>query len=122
MLFSILLFSFLAGVLTVLAPCVLPLLPVILSGSLAGQNKWRPYVIIGSLIFSLLIFTLLLKVSTVFIHVDPVFWEYVSGGILILFSLTLIFPKLWPWLMDITGIERWSQKSLENANKKGGIR
>jgi hypothetical protein len=61
---------------------VLPLLPVILGGSLAGQSKKRPYIIIVSLIISLLLFTLLLKASTVLIQVDPDVWEYVAGGLL----------------------------------------
>lgn len=116
--FTIILISFFSGILTVLAPCVLPLLPVILGGSLAGRNKKRPYIIIASLIVSLLLFTLLLKASTVLIQVDPIVWEYVSGGLLILFSLTLIFPNLWTWLMDITGIEKFSQNSLEAASHK----
>lgn len=113
---TIILISFFSGVLTVLAPCVLPLLPVILGGSLAGQSNRRPYIIITSLILSLLIFTLLLKASTVLIDVDPSFWEYFSGGLLVLFSITLIFPRAWTWLMEITGIEKLSQNSLEAAS------
>jgi cytochrome c biogenesis protein CcdA len=113
---TIIFISFFSGILTVLAPCVLPLLPVILGGSLAGQSNRRPYIIIASLILSLLLFTLLLKASTVLIHVDPVVWEYVSGGLLVLFSITLIFPKVWTWLMDITGVEKLSQHSLEVAS------
>ena len=52
------------------------------------------------------------------ISVDPAFWEYVSGGLLVLFSVTLIFPKIWVWLMDKTGIERLSQNSLEAASHR----
>lgn len=118
--FTIILISFFAGILTVLAPCVLPLLPVILGGSLAGHGKARPYIIIGSLIASLLLFTLLLKASTVLIQVDPAVWEYISGGLLVLFSVTLIFPRAWTWLMDVTGIENLSQNSLEHASEKEG--
>jgi len=116
--FTIILISFFSGILTVLAPCVLPLLPVILGGGLAGKSKKRPYIIIASLIVSLLLFTLLLKASTVFIEVDPSFWEYVSGGLLILFSFTLIVPTIWTWFMDKTGIEKLSQQSLESAGQK----
>ena len=113
---TIILISFFSGVLTVLAPCVLPLLPVILGGSLAGQSNKRPYIIIASLIVSLLLFTLLLKASTVLIQVGPDVWEYVAGGLLVLFSITLIFPRAWTWLMGITGIEKLSQNSLEAAS------
>ena len=119
--FTILLIAFFSGILTVLAPCVLPLLPVILGGSLAGKSRARPYIIIASLIISLLLFTVLLKISTVLIGVDPIVWEYASGGLLILFSITLIFPSVWAWVMDITGIEKLSQNSLENAGHKEGI-
>ncbi len=52
------LLSYVAGLLTALAPCVLPLLPIILGGSLAGEkkDKWRPYIITGSLVVSLILF------------------------------------------------------------------
>lgn len=119
--FTIILISFFSGVLTVLAPCVLPLLPVILGGSLAGQSNKRPYIIIASLIVSLLLFTLLLKASTILIQVDPDVWEYVAGGLLVLFSITLIFPRAWTWLMDITGVEKLSQNSLEAASHQEWI-
>ncbi len=115
---TIIFISFFSGILTVLAPCVLPLLPVILGGSLAGKSKTRPYIIIASLIFSLLIFTILLKASTILIHVDPDVWEYIAGGLLVIFSLTLIFPNMWIKMMSITGIEKFSQHSLETASQQ----
>lgn len=118
---TIILISFFSGILTVLAPCVLPLLPVILGWWLASKDKKRPYVIIASLVVSLLVFSLLLKASTVLIRVDPVVWDYLAGWLLILFSATLIFPGVWTWLMDITGIEKLSQQSLEAAGQKEWI-
>src|SRR5664279_2944506 len=68
--------SLVAGLLTVLAPCVLPLLPVILGGSVVrdGHDRWRPYMITGSLVASLVLFTLLLKASTALIGIDPRVW------------------------------------------------
>ncbi len=118
---TIILISFFSWILTVLAPCVLPLLPVILWGSLAGKSKKRPYIIIASLIVSLFLFTIILKASTILIDVDPSFWEYFAGWLLVLFSVTLIFPKVWTKLMHITGIERFSQNSLESANQREWI-
>lgn len=88
--------SFVAGVLTVLAPCILPLLPVTLGGALTEPgNRKRPFVIIASLAASVLLFTLLLKGSTALINVSPSFWSYVSAAILILFGLSLVFPYAW---------------------------
>ena len=65
----LLLLSLLAGVLTVLAPCTISLLPVIVGGSLSGgQSFRRALVVTGSLGVSVILFTLLLKVSTAFIN------------------------------------------------------
>ncbi|MDB5238865.1 MAG: hypothetical protein JWO00_200 [Candidatus Parcubacteria bacterium] len=92
--------SFVAGVLTVLAPCVLPLLPVTL-GSALGEagNKRRPLIIIGSLSVSVFIFTLLLKGSTALIGASPSFWAYISAAILAVFGFSLLFPITWAKLM-----------------------
>ena len=88
--------SFIAGVLTVLAPCVLPLLPVTLGGAMAeAGNRRRPLTIIGSLAVSVFVFTLLLKGSTALLGTSPSFWSYVSAIILIAFGLTLLFPITW---------------------------
>jgi len=79
---TLLLASFLAGILTILAPCVLPVLPVVLAGSLGEKQKWYPYLVILSLAVSIVLFTLVLKVSTIFIDIPQNFWKYLSGGIL----------------------------------------
>lgn len=80
---SLLLISFIAGILTILAPCVLPVLPVILAGSLTEKKWWYPYLVTLSLAVSIVLFTVLLKASTVLIDIPNSFWKYVSGGILI---------------------------------------
>jgi cytochrome c biogenesis protein CcdA len=43
--------GFLAGVITAISPCVLPVLPIILAGSASGGRR-RPYAIIGGLVVS----------------------------------------------------------------------
>jgi hypothetical protein len=65
-----------------------------------------------------MLFTILLKASTLLIDIHPKVWDYFSGGVLILFGITLLFPKLWSWFVIITGIEERSQKSLQNAAEK----
>jgi cytochrome c biogenesis protein CcdA len=99
----LLLISFIAGVLTVLAPCILPLLPVIIGGSLShgakkdggGFNTKKAFTIILSLGASVIIFTLLLKASTLFIDIPEYVWKWISGGIVIFFGLVTLFPALW---------------------------
>lgn len=90
-----LLISFIAGILTVLAPCVLPLLPVIIGGSIASGRKSRPYIVVLSLSISIILFTFILKVSTAFISIPSSVWQWISGGILILFGASMILPSLY---------------------------
>ena len=92
---AFLIISFIAGVLTVLAPCILPLLPVVIGSSATGRSKTTPYIVVGSLSVSIILFTYVLKASTVFIMVPPYVWTYLSGGILVAFGLFLAFPALW---------------------------
>ncbi|MFZ2886555.1 MAG: cytochrome c biogenesis protein CcdA [Minisyncoccia bacterium] len=100
--------SFISGILTVLAPCILPLLPVVVGSSATGRSKATPYIVVGSLAASIILFTYLLKFSTALIMVPPETWTYLSGGILILFGLTLLFPALWE---RIPGIAKLSSRS-----------
>lgn len=92
--------SFLAGMLTVLAPCILPILPVILARSTVTAADTRPgwlhpVVVVGSLAASVMVFSLLLKASTALLGVPQQVWQYVSGGIVMLFGLALLFPEAW---------------------------
>ncbi len=89
--------SFIAGILTILAPCVLPVLPVILGGSLNNKkaNKKKTLIIILSLGISVIVFTFLLKVSTLFIDIPEYTWKIVSSIIILIFGLITIFPSLW---------------------------
>lgn len=118
--------SFLAGILTVFAPCVLILLPVIVGSSLATDSdkkvdRWKPYIISASLGISVLLFTLLLKASTLLIDVDPQVWMNVSGGIVILLGLSLLFPLTWAKMSARIGLESSSNTMLARFSKKSGV-
>jgi cytochrome c biogenesis protein CcdA/thiol-disulfide isomerase/thioredoxin len=122
----LLLASFLAGVLTSLAPCILPLLPVIIGSSVINskdihKNRWKPYVIALSLAISVIIFTLLLKVSSLFIGIDPSVWLYISGGIVILIGINMFFPMLWTRVSIAIGLEVGSNKLLSKALHRTGF-
>ena len=99
--------SFIAGVLTVLAPCILPLLPVIVGGSMAEQaSAKRVFVIVGSLGVSVFVFTLLLKVSTAFITIPELFWQLLSGCLLLFFGIVTLWPALWEMLPGVNALYR----------------
>ncbi|HSW65641.1 MAG TPA: cytochrome c biogenesis protein CcdA [Bacillota bacterium] len=110
-----LLFSaFVAGVLTVLAPCVLPLLPIIIGGSLSGDqaDRKRPLIITLSLAVSLIVSTLLLKATTLLVHIPPRSIAYISGSLIILLGIALLFPLAYAVIMSRLGVEQKAQGLL----------
>jgi cytochrome c-type biogenesis protein len=133
-----------AGVLTTLAPCVLPLLPVIVGGSVAGVAgepaaalagggvavstrrrtslaTRRAVIITGSLGASIVAFTLLLKASTVLIDVPVEVWSAISGGLLIALGLVSLFPSLWERASSALSLPARSGRQLSAAQQRGGL-
>jgi len=89
--------SFFAGMLTILAPCILPILPVVI-GSTGNSSKSiskKTLIVIGSLSISVLVFTLLLKATTAFIDIPQSFWSTLSGVIIIVVGISFCWPEFW---------------------------
>ncbi|MCX6779771.1 MAG: cytochrome C biogenesis protein, partial [Candidatus Magasanikbacteria bacterium] len=112
--------SFVAGVLTVLAPCVLPVLPIIIGGAAQDHRRRNPYIITASLAVAVVLFTLLLKFSTLFINIPPEVWSYTSGTIIIFFGLITIFPNFWDKLNFKLGLSAGSDKILNSSAHQSG--
>lgn len=91
------LIAVLAGMLTVAAPCILPLLPIVIGASEEGEKRVsrRAITVIGSLSVSVILFTLLLKATTLLISIPQIFWSSFSGAIIILVGLAITFPTTW---------------------------
>ncbi len=116
------LISFLAGVLTVLAPCTITLLPVIVGGSISrGHSRTRALVITGSLGVSVILFTLILKVSTLFINIPQSFWQIFSGAIIFLIGLIMIFPSIWESIPGLSKVNVGSNRVLATGYKKNNF-
>jgi cytochrome c-type biogenesis protein len=136
----VLLGAFVAGVLTTLAPCVLPLLPVIVGGSvssgssvdagggsaaLATRPKVSPatrraLIVTGSLAVSVLGFTLLLRASTALLGIPPTVWSWVSGGILVALGAAMLFPTAWDTVSGRLGLQGRSTARLQAAADRDG--
>lgn len=89
----LLFFAFLAGIVTVLSPCVLPVLPALLSAG-GGKGHLRPIGIVCGLIFSFTFFTLTLTTLVHLTGISPDFLRYLAIGLIALFGLLMIFPAL----------------------------
>lgn len=86
-------FSFLAGVVTVLSPCVLPVLPVILSGAV-GTGRRRPFGIVAGFLLSFTTLTLGLAALVRSLRLDPELPRLISALVIVLFALVLVVPTL----------------------------
>src|SRR3972149_10984552 len=86
------LFAFLGGVVTILSPCILPILPIVLSSSLVGGKK-RSLGIVAGFILSFTFFTLALATIVSKFGIDPDTLKLVSVVIILLFGISLLLPK-----------------------------
>lgn len=89
----VLFFAFLSGFVTILAPCIWPLLPVILSASSTGEKR-RPLGITLGILFSFALFTLTVSYIVSVLPIDPNAFRLISVLVIGFFGLTLIIPAL----------------------------
>ena len=114
------LIAILAGVFTVVAPCILPLLPIVIGASEEGEKRIskRAITVIGALCVSVIIFTLLLKATTLFISIPQVFWSSFSGVVIILVGLAIVFPSLWTKAPFVQKLSIFSNKAVGAGYQK----
>jgi cytochrome c biogenesis protein CcdA len=88
-----------AGALSVLAPCVVGLLPILIGRSVApGSRSHSAVLVIIGLCASIFTFTMLFRATTLLVDVPQRVWQYVAGAILVGFGVVSVVPQLWDWL------------------------
>lgn len=115
---TLLIASFLAGALSVLAPCVVAFVPVILS---RGTGERRPWVAVAALGVSVIVFSVVLRSATLLIDMPPQLWSVVSGGIVALFGVVMVWPRLWDSVSFRLGLGARSQERLARASTRRGL-
>lgn len=91
----LLIFSFLAGFVTILAPCIWPVLPIVLSSSIAGKKgHQRSLGITLGIMLSFAFFTLFTSLLVRIFHIDPNILRMLAVAIIIFFGMTMIIPVL----------------------------
>lgn len=102
------LFAFLSGIATIIAPCIWPLLPIILSAT-TTSGKWRPLGIVTGISFSFFLATLLLSFVLRVIPFNPEVLRLVGASTIVLFGLTLVIPSLGKGVENLLSrLTRWS--------------
>lgn len=113
-------FAFLAGIFTVLSPCILPILPAILSAGTL-QGRLRPLGIIIGLICSFTFFTLSLTAIVHATGLSPNLLRYAAILLIFLFGLIMIFPRLSNWFAALTAPIATLGQHLQGKSSTGFI-
>src|ERR671933_172926 len=84
----------LAGVITAVSPCVLPVLPIVLAGSATGRGRARPYAIVAGLVGSFTVFTLAGAWLLDLLGLPADALRNVALVLLLILAATLLVPRL----------------------------
>ncbi|MFZ5523539.1 MAG: cytochrome c biogenesis CcdA family protein [Pseudomonadota bacterium] len=85
--------SFLAGVLSMLSPCVLPLVPILM-GAAASTHRFGPVALVGGLILSFTLIGVGLGSLGSGLGLEPDSLRMVGGVLLLLFGAVLVSSRL----------------------------
>jgi cytochrome c biogenesis protein CcdA len=90
--------ALLAGVVTVAAPCTLPMLPILLGASVGQTSKARPAMIALGFVMSFSLVALALSAITRVFDFDPNVLRTGAAVLLLGFGLLMIWPAPFEWL------------------------
>jgi cytochrome c-type biogenesis protein len=93
-----LLFALLAGIVTVAAPCTLPVLPVLFGASIGQTSKARPVFIALGFVASFTIVAIVFSAITQIVGIDPDRLRTVAIGLLLIFGILMLWPRPFEWL------------------------
>lgn len=82
-----------AGVLTVLSPCVLPILPIVF-GSASAESRYGPLALAGGIAVSFTAVGLFLATAGFALGLDETQFHRVAGLLLLVFGLVMLTPRL----------------------------
>ncbi len=116
---TLFLLAIVAGFLTVLAPCILPILPVILG--IGSGSKWRPIFVIVGFILSFSILGAGFATAGSFLGISNESFRMIAIILLLLFGLALVFEKTYQKMT--AGLSSWLSRlgakiSAGSATKK----
>jgi cytochrome c biogenesis protein CcdA len=93
-----LLLAGLAGIVTIAAPCTLPVLPILLGASVGQTSHLRPAFIAAGFVVSFAAVALVLSALTRIFDFDPSILRDGAAVLLAIFGLLLIWPAPFEWL------------------------
>jgi cytochrome c-type biogenesis protein len=111
--------AFVAGVLTVLSPCVLPILPIVL-GAAASERKYGPAALAAGLALSFVAVGLLISTISYSIGLNAELFRQAAAVLIVLFGTVLMFPGLQARFAMASGpISNWTDRKLGTDRGSG---
>lgn len=117
--FSQLGLGFVAGALTTLSPCVLPILPFVVGGAIQ-ENRLAPLAIASGLLTSFVTLGWILAAFGSLLGLDSSVIRIIGGLALALTGLVLLIPKLQEWVTSIlTPLSAKAETHLQKTSRSG---
>ena len=111
--------AFLAGILSILSPCVLPILPVVL-GTAASNHKLGPVALAGGLSISYVAIGLFVATVGFSIGLNADVFRYAAAALIVVMGAILLLPALQVRLATASGpIANWTDQRFGNKHGSG---
>lgn len=111
--------AFVAGILSILSPCVLPILPIVL-GTAASTHRGGPLALAAGLSLSFVAIGLFLATAGYSIGLDADRLRYVAAALVVLVGVVLLLPSLQARVAAAAGpIGNWADSKLGTRRTNG---
>jgi cytochrome c biogenesis protein CcdA/thiol-disulfide isomerase/thioredoxin len=105
--------AFLAGVITAISPCVLPVLPIVLAGGASGGRR-RPYAIVAGLLTTFVVSILFAAYVLDALGLPQDLLRNLSIALLFVIAATLLLPQFGQWIER--ALARFSRRSGKHVD------
>ena len=111
--------AFVAGVVSILSPCVLPILPIVL-GAAASEHRFGPAALAGGLSISFVVIGLFAATIGYAIGLDLGVFRVVAAVLMIAIGAVLLLPRLQAQLA-VAGapVANWGSRHVDAAGQRG---
>lgn len=111
--------ALIAGVLTVLSPCVLPILPIVF-GSATTKSRWGPVALAAGVAVAFTAVGLFVATVGFSLGLDDRLFHQIAGVLLLVFGLVLLFARLQTLLEHALGpFSSWASQRTTQVNAGG---
>ncbi|WP_409561714.1 cytochrome c biogenesis CcdA family protein [Hyphomicrobium sp. MC8b] len=104
--------AFVAGILSVLSPCVLPLVPIVMATA-ASAHRHGPFALAAGVAISFVAISLFVATVGFAVGLDGTFFRFIAASLLIVIGAVLVIPVLQQRFAVAAGpISNWADQTL----------